>query len=255
MTLARRLTALVLSALLLAPAPTAEASSGSSRAAAVAPEPGLVLDIPDTFAHPTWDAGAVSRLVDQGYLAPGFEVTTPDRACSAGFMARTAAGEPVMVTAGHCGLVGQTVFVSRDGRQVAVGTVIHSEFAADNSAPDIGIVRLTSPEDVSPRLAGVYPIEGVLSVEDVQRLRPELCRFGARSGISCGEYLGINEDKIVLSNIARPGDSGGPVLARIDGRYHAVGVASWMLTGSRPVIAAQPLAGILEEHNLQLMRG
>lgn len=260
MTLARRLTALVLSVLLLAPAPAAQGQSSgpsgsSGSTASAATDHRIDLDIPDTFAPPLWDAAAVARLVDRGYLAPGFAFTTPDRFCSAGYMARTAAGDPVMVTAGHCGLTGQPVYISRDGRDREVGTVVHSEFSEDNSAPDVGLVRLTSPGDVSPRLAGEHPIVGVLRVEDVQRLRPELCRFGARSGISCGEYLGMHEGKILFSNIARPGDSGGPVLARIDGRYHAVGVASWMLTGSRAVVAAQPLAEILEQHHLQLMRG
>lgn len=248
-TLPRRLTALLLSALLFAPAPDAWAQSSGSSA------PAVVLDIPETFGHPLWDSSVVSRLVNQGYLAPGFEFTTPDRACSAGYMARTAEGETVMVTAGHCGLVDQPVYVTRDGEKKPVGTVIHSEFSADNSADDVGIVRLTSPGDVSPRLAGEHAVTGILSLEEVQELRPELCRFGARSGLSCGEYLGMHDGKILFSNIARPGDSGGPVLARVDGRYLAVGVTSWMVDGSLPVVAAQPLGEILEEHDLRLMRG
>ena len=251
----RRLTALLLAVSLLVDATPAQALSSGSSAPSAPVRTAPDLDIPDSFARPLWNPGVAERLVDQGYLAPGFETVTHDRSCSAGFITRDAADDPVMVTAGHCGEVGDAVHVRQGGQRKQVGHVVHSEYVADHTLPDVGLVALTSPASVSPRLAGTDPVVGTLTVEQVQEQRPQLCRYGAASGFSCGEYLGMHDGKILFANIADSGDSGGPVVALVDDRWFAVGITSWMLTGSRPVVAAEPLAPVLAEHGLQLAQG
>lgn len=185
------------------------------------------------FAAPTFaaadPAGAPARPVPA--VAPGVGLGIYDAAgnpgggCTAGFLAHGAAGQPVMISAGHCDHGGEVdIKWSKTGAYEKVGAfsdTVHEGSSGETS--DIGLIRLEPgviPSDL--RVIGIRPVTGVTS--DVKK-GDQLCHFGDVTGLQCGPVTEVTKSKVTFAAKVAVGDSGGPVYVRNpDGTATAVGV-------------------------------
>lgn len=72
-------------------------------------------------------------------------------------------------------------------------------------------------------------VQGIATLNQIQRDELYICRLGFRSGISCGYYIARRGEFVFqYRNISDHGDSGGPVWVQMgDGRRMAAGVHSF----------------------------
>ncbi|WP_206499726.1 hypothetical protein [Mycobacteroides abscessus] len=115
------------------------------------------------------------------------------------------------LTAGHCA----------DGK---AGTEQYAQVHPDGSAPlDLGVTEPAQGVDaavirtaVAPgatRIAGTWPVAGVLTAKGVQQLVPVgsmICFDGAVSGVRCGKRV-ADDGEMVVRVSSTHGDSGAPV--------------------------------------------
>lgn len=179
-----------------------------------------------------------------------------DYFCSTGFTGTGADGQPLLLTAGHCGAGAEGLFTSpvkelappaplgadADGAWVGLIGPEFGEYAADSfvfgDGRDAGLVELTADDaDVAPEIASWSPSDAA----DPQPLRvydsidaiagSVACSAGVTSGWTCGRILdaqttvpvsGEEVTGFMLDACVLPGDSGGAILA---GNY-ALGVNS-----------------------------
>ncbi|MFV8172452.1 MULTISPECIES: hypothetical protein [Mycolicibacterium] len=123
------------------------------------------------------------------------------------------------LTAGHCtaALRPTPVELSRDqdaymSEQVAFGTVTGA--ADDGVGVDSAVIRGVTVPDAAIRIAGRYPVAGVLTPAAVRTL-PEgtpICIDGAKSGLVCSSLRFAPFDGyITTTSVSRKGDSGSAV--------------------------------------------
>lgn len=175
-------------------------------------------------------------------LAPGYPVTSLDRAgnvasaiaCTAGFTVRDRAGTPLMLTAGHCdkgGLLG--VYFRGTGDLEPLGSFVRNAYVESppgesyvDTLPDIGLVGLSATAvPVAVAILNRLPITAVERPSVGQRL----CKIGSFSGISCGTVTKVSSSKVWFNAFNRHGDSGGPVYRdNGDGTVTAIAVNSAM---------------------------
>lgn len=128
------------------------------------------------------------------------------------------------LTAGHCGEVGDAVYVHTSGRDpVYVGEFVHSDFddAKISSGPDYGLIQIESRyfDNVvtNPRVSmSGEPVEirGYADASWLSANQPYMCRLGFRTGLSCGSYEEITDEyTVTFANITDHGDSGGVIWA------------------------------------------
>lgn len=217
------------------------------------------------FASP---AAAAPPLPPSPAITPGAGLAiynadaTSGDTCTAGWLAHDSAGQPVMLTAGHCDQGGRvTMKWTESGAYETIGTFeqsVHEGGTGENA--DIGLVALTNPGIAGDsRVLDRRPVEGVAS-----EVRPGdvVCKYGVVTGRKCGPVTAVTPTKVVFGAPAEVGDSGGPVyLIQPDGDAIAVGIAirgdesgsvaelvqpwlqKWQLTldTSKPAVGAQPV--------------
>ncbi|MFH0411462.1 hypothetical protein ACG98H_05915 [Corynebacterium sp. L4756] len=168
-------------------------------------------------------------LETAGYMEPGASYltwkNTADRwgQCSFGWWV----GNDTKIynlTAGHCGEVGDKVYVDTSGgEQVHIGEFVYSAYdeGALVSGPDYGLIEI-HPDYFSyvvtnPRVSmsdSPVRLQGVARTEWLESAKPYMCRLGFRSGLSCGSYEEmVNHYTVKFANITDHGDSGGAIWA------------------------------------------
>lgn len=202
--------------------------------------------------------GDWSFLETPGMIIPGALMTNVTRSgqCSQGWIAGRDQ-EVYMVTAGHCGEVGDR-FSIRDayGNEAVFGEVTWSAFE-QVSGYDLGLIYIY-PEahhliDPAIPLNDVV-VQGTATPAELERQHPMVCRIGYRTEAYCGTYLNYTSEGLFdYRGFAKPGDSGGPVFV-IDnqGNYWAAGVTSYITytDGSRQ--SAMSIAEMMNYFGLTL---
>jgi hypothetical protein len=154
-------------------------------------------------------------------LAPGGQPFQ----CTAGFTVRTPNGAPGMLTAGHCRRdpVNDVVLQRTPTGDQVIGRYVRWEVTP--GVHDMGLVDLAgSPVPLVSQVDGMR-VSRVMTAEDVRRERPELCKSGARTGLSCGAITDVTETQVSFRAWDDLGDSGAPVYARQpDGTAAAVAI-------------------------------
>lgn len=167
-----------------------------------------------------------------GHVVPGGQILNINNgfACSAGWL--TGAGDRrFIITAGHCGVPGQLFAVpDGHGNYPVIGSMVDSRV---NGSPagifgvDIGLIELYPTTIATAALPLDAQVSGWQSLGWLEATRPEICRLGYRTGLSCGPYYTYgNEGQFYYQGFSNTGDSGGPIFARYGGQLWAVGVAS-----------------------------
>ncbi|ADT96989.1 S1 family peptidase [Mycolicibacterium sp. PAM1] len=145
--------------------------------------------------------------------------------CTAGFTVRTPGGSPGMLTAGHCDRdpLNDTVLQRTPTGDRVVGRYVRWEVLP--GVRDVGLVDLAgSSVPLVDQVDGMR-VSRVMSGDDVRREQPELCKSGARTGLSCGPVTSVTDNQVSFRAWDDLGDSGAPVYARQpDGTVAAVGI-------------------------------
>ncbi|GAB3229872.1 hypothetical protein GCM10027535_36310 [Mycolicibacterium hippocampi] len=145
--------------------------------------------------------------------------------CTAGFTVRTAGGAPGMLTAGHCDRdpVNDTVLQRTPSGDRVIGHYVRWEVIP--GVRDIGLVDLAGSSVPLVSQVDAMRVSRVMSAEDIRREQPQLCKSGARTGVSCGPITSVTDTQISFRAWDDLGDSGAPVYARqADGTVAAVGI-------------------------------
>lgn len=141
--------------------------------------------------------------------------------CSIGALA-TYRGQPVMVTAGHCGPEGSEYFDADalGGTRAPIGTSVKSEdpgtegYRFEMTTPDYTVVSTSSKVGgYDARIGGKYTITGLANPESITT-DTEICKFGGTSGETCGMALGADERFIRTGVFSLGGDSGAPAFIK-----------------------------------------
>lgn len=137
-------------------------------------------------------------LEHPGQVIPGGRILNVDGggSCSTGFLVGHGPRRFIL-TAGHCGDVGDR-FAVDDARGAAAwaGQMVESAYERVGGV-DIGLIELTgtAPAEATPPVE--EPLLGWAGADWLERTRPTICRLGYRTGLSCGDYLGVDEAGIV----------------------------------------------------------
>jgi hypothetical protein len=145
--------------------------------------------------------------------------------CTSGFTVRTTGGAPAMLTAGHCRRdpVNDTVIQRTPMGDRVIGRYVRSEVLP--GVHDLGLVDLAGSSVPLVSDVDAMRVTRVMSAEDLRRERPELCKSGARTGLSCGPITDVTDTQVSFRAWDDLGDSGAPVYARQpDGTVAAVGI-------------------------------
>ena len=145
--------------------------------------------------------------------------------CTAGFTVRTAGGAPGMLTAGHCDRdpVNDTVLQRTPSGDRVIGHYVRWEVIP--GVRDIGLVDLAGSSVPLVSQVDAMRVSRVMSAEDIRREQPQLCKSGARTGVSCGPITAVTDTQVSFRAWDDLGDSGAPVYARqADGTVAAVGI-------------------------------
>lgn len=194
-----------------------------------------------------------------GELMPGARIynLTKNTSCTAGWFVGQEKRR-FIITAGHCGSVGDEFGMMTDSGLQSFGNMLESEVnyvTNTEVGTDIGLIEI-NPE------SGIHwtaepptgKIKDWLELPYIEHDKPTLCSLGATSGLSCGAYLETAQGgQFFINTIADFGDSGGPVYAvEPDGDMLAVAIVS---RGSdydktrNGVMSIQPL---MEKWDLQM---
>ena len=167
-----------------------------------------------------------------GYVQPGGQILNLDNgyACSAGWLAGVG-DRRFIITAGHCGAAGHLFAVpDGQGNYPVIGSMVDSYVNGSDAGifgADIGLIELYPTTVANAGLPTHGAVSGWQDIAWLEATRPEICRVGYRTGLSCGPYHAPgNEGQFYYQGSTSAGDSGGPVFARYGGQLWAVGVTS-----------------------------
>ncbi len=165
------------------------------------------------------------RIMD---LAPGTN-------CSLGYPGKTASGNNVLLTAGHC-VEGLPDIYDANGTHIGKGT--SSRFRTGSSSVDMGLMDIDSEDRGVPQVdsrghSGYYAVKGMSK----NAVGTEICKAGNTTGWTCGTITAynrtVNYGGTVTSGLAEAsvctegGDSGGA--------YIGVGNLAQGMTSGGPV--------------------
>ena len=204
---------------------------------------------------------AADYFMHAGVLTPGVAIYNNSNGgrCSAGHFAGD--GQRFFIlTAGHCGDKGD-VFYYEDQEQnkVKIGAMVlearNTNTDTINSA-DIALIEISNPDvQASTAPALNAPLAGWMALDQIDLDQPTICRAGSTRGVSCGNYIGRQEDQglFAFGNDSDQGDSGGPVYAYINGELYAVGVMSYVIDAPDSYEAgAMEIGNTMTQFGLQL---
>lgn len=165
-------------------------------------------------------------------LAPGVEYINVDRniTCTFGFKAKKN-NQVGYITAGHCGVPGETVAVKTPSGLQNVGTFTWSLGTPDGTTTakaDLAFIATPNPGTATVRLIDKAPA-WTMEMSYLRAAAPDLCKVGPESGGTCGA---VTKSDIIADTISFPaaslhGDSGSPIFARKkDGSLVAIAILS-----------------------------
>lgn len=145
--------------------------------------------------------------------------------CTSGFLVRTPDGAPGMLTAGHCRRdpANDTVLQRTPMGDRVIGRYVRSEVLP--GVHDMGLVDTAGSTVPLVSDVDAMRVTRVMTADDVRREQPQLCKSGARTGLSCGPVTAVTDTQVSFRAWDDLGDSGAPVYARLpDGTVAAVGI-------------------------------
>ena len=153
----------------------------------------------------------------------------PNKCTLGPLVRRISDGAHGFITAGHCDEnPGEDVYIwsGPDGGAVLAGMLTGKR---DNNADQDSALLETvlAPAHDATKIAGKFPISGVMSVAEVKALEPgtPICLDGARSGVMCGPLVRTDWDTIKFGTSGKGGDSGSTVfLVGADNRAVLIGI-------------------------------
>lgn len=213
--------------------PVAAPATGSPSATAAAADasaesPYVAVDV--TPSRVGNDHVQYGRLPYPGVAIGQHQANGRTKDCTLG--PRISAGSRVgFLTAGHCDRTpGGQVFTFADpGAQqpVLVGVLSDTDVTtAPSPDRDVAVLWTTAADPAATRIAGKYPIVGVMPTEQVRRLPAgtPICVDGAWAGVRCSDLISAGE-LIRYKRVTEDGDSGGPVfVVDRDGRATLIGI-------------------------------
>ncbi len=211
------------------------------------PAPSQRIELPDT-------PNAWMHVHDA--LVPGVQFVNLDSdiSCSTGWIVSGPDGRTFVLTAGHCGQVGDIVSLMDEyGRFTDVGEYVESEIA-EAGGVDHGLIEIFDDAPYSSTPPTSIPIVGYADADWLQENRPQICRIGFVTPENCGEFISTDGVTVRWGSASWDGDSGGPVFAVVDGEGYAVAVQSYRIaedpnqTGGSLIMPAIDKWG-LEMHN------
>lgn len=138
--------------------------------------------------------------------------------CTVSWPIKDADGDYGFLTAGHCLNPGddQLSLIDREDQDVPLPRLVGREVYTDSAGLAHDSSWFYLPNHARMDDAMVTPgahIRGVMTVDEVKALPrgTPMCMVGARSGLSCGPFLGDHGATFEWGGIAVPGDSGGPI--------------------------------------------
>ncbi len=164
----------------------------------------------------------------------GLHMTSPDSACTTGFVFRNSAGARFSSTAGHCGGLGQRIYHPAFS-STFIGDIVWRQLLEDGRL-DVAIVDVENP-------ATPYPNNSIFRVgasESDKRITTKistpgpslignyLCAEAAVSSTTCGSLLSYNSTFLGQVNMGKyaattcAGDSGAPVVANTTNRAYGL---------------------------------
>lgn len=215
---------------------------------------------------PTSDVEALvgadwSGLAAADDLVPGARIrnTTAGITCSAGWILREAHSmRHVVLTAGHCGDVGDTFALPTTGDGERSIGVMTESVSGPGVAADVGLVAV-----FGDRAAEIGPDPFPLPVSEPSTttgLRPGadmICRLGYRTGATCGplETVDHTGGAFVFAGESENGDSGGPVFLLRRGHIVPLGLVTGAPTGDDGRVLAQATTAHLQRRGLEIVSG
>lgn len=198
-------------------------------------------------------------LKQPGGVVPGGRIynETGNMNCSTGFLASH--GDRVfIITAGHCGDRGDQFYAQdAQGNWAYAGEMVESylEQGADGSVigADIGLIELTGDAQYSSTLPVDLPLRGWITPQEAQARGMMICRLGATTGYSCGEFDSIgNNGLFYFRSITDRGDSGGAIFAVDNSGVWAVGVNSNVSDSNKTLVGAMEIGSAIEYWGLTI---
>lgn len=196
-----------------------------------------------------------------GAIVPGGRMhnVTSSAMCSIGFIASTS-DRLFVVTAGHCGNVGDQFLVEdSQGGTLVFGEMVESfvEYAENKAivGADIGLIEIypDARPHVHAALPASSPLKGWITPQEAQRRGMAICRLGATTGYSCGKFEEIGRaGQFYYRGISDRGDSGGVVFALEDTGAWGIGVVSNVADTNKTYAGAMEIAGAMQHWVLQL---
>lgn len=200
-----------------------------------------------------------------GVVVPGgaFVNMTRNGTCTSAFIVHNDEGS-YMLTAGHCGKVGDRIGVEHSNGYVEpVGTMVFSQFEAVGGQ-DIAMVKLSDLSKVQVNIAENtehkdYPGAGMKLIgwadaQWVAKNKPYVCRLGQRTGVSCGSFIQmVDKNLFQFVAFADQGDSGGPVYAVTDEGLVALGVTSYKFPADSGKTTAMLIDGVMTSQNVEIL--
>lgn len=206
-----------------------------------------------------------------GGIAPGATIAQISEddgsACTLGVIA----GDPAThrlyaLTAGHCDhsdTIDDTVlYTDANSPDIArpLGTYIASRDRDGTAAgsgddlplyTDAGVIALQDGTPISSfKIAGVYPVRGVLSDRKDLPYGTEVCKYGMRTGETCGPIQAASKYTVTARLRTVPGDSGSSLYRKnSDGSVDLIGLTSG---GGDDTAQFFWIAPLLEALNLQI---
>lgn len=231
------------------------------------------------------DSESYAYLDTSSYIEPGMKyyVDTAEGIgqCSFGWTVEFKDDPGILynLTAGHCGDVGDKVYVDLDqtgdpSRYIHVGTFAWQLYDEQTMDDDYSMIQFLDGAERfmtgTPNLliGGEQGELDLLGWEDaawLEKTKPYMCRLGYRSGLSCGNYQEmVGHNEVAFDNITDHGDSGGVIWAfdpeDASGRgIRAVAITSWGTSEDATTTVGQTIDRVMElfaEDDRQLvMRG
>lgn len=196
-----------------------------------------------------------------GKITPGariYKVGTSSF-CSTGFIA-SLGDRAFIVTAGHCGDVGDQFLVEdRQGNTLVIGEMVESfvDYESDGSilGADIGLIEIydEAKQYVDSSLPPGQQLKGYITPQYAQQQGMLICRIGSTTGYACGVFEDIGSDgQFYFRNIVDRGDSGGAIFALDDNGAYALGVTSNVSDFNKTLAGGMEIASAMEYWGLTL---
>lgn len=204
----------------------------------------------------THNSKQVNDYLRSGKVGPGhmYHNDTDHSYCSFGWNVKmnSQPSQRYNLTAGHCGKPGDVISVrDASGKWNVVGTFAVSNYSEDEGL-DLGLIKLNSNAEL---ISGFGPTRWMDPEEiDVQSNDAKFCRFGSRTGHSCGYGLRTDKHFIVHYGVIDHGDSGGPTwIEDASGNTYAVGVATANAVRHTTFVRTSVAYPFIERYGLQLV--